>query len=368
MVVGMTAMRKKNVVIRDLSALEALGGVTNICSDKTGTLTQGAMIVKKVWLPRVGIYTVNNSTDASDPTQGTVTKGPEYIQPQPIDEKAFDMDHQRSAAALKFEEPEAEESAEATEAAEKSGLKFDIPQAKMDKDQQNSRREIPEEEVAVVIPELEALLHTAALCNLASVAHEKVNGADSEKWQTTGEPTDIALQVFAHRFDFGKRHLMQDGWKEIGEFPFDSSIKRMTVVYNRPGEEKSSIFTKGAVERVIDLCSTVGTGANKEPMTAELKEYVFHQMNELASQGQRVLAIASRSWDGDFAEEQRSTNNDALRQEVEKDLSLVGLVGIYDPPRDETKDAIRECSQAGIKVHMLTVSYSLEYSPLPQLI
>jgi len=63
MVVGMTVMRKANVVIRDLSALEALGGITNICSDKTGTLTQGSMIVKKVWLPKVGIYTVNNSTD-----------------------------------------------------------------------------------------------------------------------------------------------------------------------------------------------------------------------------------------------------------------------------------------------------------------
>jgi Na+-exporting ATPase len=76
MVVGMTVMRKANVVVRDLSALEALGGVTNICSDKTGTLTQGAMIVKKVWLPKVGIYTVNNSMDPNDPTQGTVTKGP----------------------------------------------------------------------------------------------------------------------------------------------------------------------------------------------------------------------------------------------------------------------------------------------------
>ncbi|MCV5191744.1 hypothetical protein OFC03_30835, partial [Escherichia coli] len=61
MVVATAVMRKANVVVRDLSALEALGGVTNICSDKTGTLTQGAMIVKKAWLPRSSVYTVRGS-------------------------------------------------------------------------------------------------------------------------------------------------------------------------------------------------------------------------------------------------------------------------------------------------------------------
>ena len=76
MVVGMTQMRKRRVVIRQLSALEALGGVTNICSDKTGTLTQGQMITRKVWLPDFGIYTVEGADDASDPTRGTVTFAP----------------------------------------------------------------------------------------------------------------------------------------------------------------------------------------------------------------------------------------------------------------------------------------------------
>jgi Na+-exporting ATPase len=351
MVVGMTAMRKKNVVIRDLSALEALGGVTNICSDKTGTLTQGAMIVKKVWLPKVGIYTVNHSLDPNDPTQGTVTRGPELNQQPPIDVMALDLDHQRSAAALKFDDSEVP--IPESFATESPTLKFDIPAAKIEKDQQNSKRETSEE--AIMTPELEAFLQPTALCNLATVALEKVNGADSGKWQTTGEPTEIALQVFAHRFDFGKRRLVQAGWKQIAEFPFDSGIKRMTVVYNQPGQANSLIFTKGAVERILDFCTSVGTGPNNEPMTNELGEHVINQMDELASQGQRVLAIASRTWKGDFSKEERSTNDNDLRSDVEKDLTLVGLVGIYDPPRDETKDAVRECSQAGIKVHMLTV-------------
>ena len=321
MVVGMTVMRKSNVVIRDLSALEALGGITNICSDKTGTLTQGAMIVKKVWLPKVGIYTVNSSTDPTNPTQGEVTKGPE-ISP-------------------------------ASTPGEKRQLTFDVPAAKLPKEQRNRDVSDDEEEAAQLTPELEAFLLPTALCNLATVLLEKTEGDHKEKWQTTGEPTEIALQVFARRFDYGKRRLERDGWKQVAEFPFDSSIKRMSVVYREPETKKSMIYTKGAVERVLDLCSFIGSGSNNEAMTDGLKGNVIAQMDELAGQGQRVLAVASRTWDGDFPE-QHGSNVDSLRSEVEQDLTLIGLVGIYDPPRDETKDAIRECSEAGIKVHMLT--------------
>ncbi|KAG9230963.1 P-type ATPase-like protein [Amylocarpus encephaloides] len=334
MVVGMTVMRKANVVIRDLSALEALGGITNICSDKTGTLTQGAMIVKKVWLPKVGIYTVNNSMDPKDPTQGDVTKGPS---PTPSEstlvEEKTDYDQQRSAAALKF----------------------DIPAEKAAKDQHNNKSRVdPEQEAATVTPELEAFLLPTALCNLATVKLEQKEGEQEKKWQTTGEPTEIALQVFSHRFDSGRKKLESSGWKQVSEFPFDSSIKRMSVIYNHPNNTSSMVFTKGAVERVLDLCSSVGNGSTNEPMTDDLKEHIIFQMNELASQGQRVLAVASREWDGDFAAEKRNSNDEQLRTDVEDDLTLVGLVGIYDPPRDETKDAVRECSEAGIKVHMLT--------------
>jgi Na+-exporting ATPase len=336
MVVGMTVMRKANVVIRDLSALEALGGITNICSDKTGTLTQGAMIVKKVWLPKVGIFTVNNSMDPKDPTQGDVTKGaaPVSKASSPDSEKTeTDYDHQRSAAALKF----------------------DIPAEKAAKDQQNNHKvdSNQAEEAATVTPELEAFLLPTALCNLSTVKREKVD--NTEKWQTTGEPTEIALQVFAHRFDSGKKKLESAGWKQIAEFPFDSSIKRMSVIYNSPGSGSSMVFTKGAVERVLDLCTSLGWGSANEPLDEQAKEHVIYQMNELASQGQRVLAVASREWNGDAAAAvKKSSKDEQFRNEVEEGLTLIGLVGIYDPPRDETKDAIRECSEAGIKVHMLT--------------
>ncbi|PNP83642.1 hypothetical protein FNYG_03205 [Fusarium nygamai] len=336
MVVAVTVMRKANVVVRDLSALEALGGVTNICSDKTGTLTEGAMIVRKAWIPSSHIYTVRDSQSPNDPTKGRVTYSKQSDEPEEK-EAPRDYDRERSAAVLKF----------------------DVPDEKLN--QNNAQPKKPEPEVECeMTDELQAFLLSSALCNLATVRYDD----EEEKWQVTGEPTEIALQVFTHRFNSGKKTLEGEGWKQIAEFPFDSSIKRMSVIYDAPEGAKGSIidtansmvFTKGAVERILDLCNYAGTGPDQQPMTDELKESVLEQMNSLASQGQRVLAIAYRPWDGRFTAKQASSpaEDEKLRTEVERGLILLGLAGIYDPPRRETKPSIAECSNAGIRVHMLT--------------
>lgn len=332
MVVASTTMRTVNVLIRDLSALEALGGVTNICSDKTGTLTQGAMILKKVWLPKSSTYTVRDSKDPNNPTAGRVT----YSDAPEADNKKEERDYDQERTA--------------------QAIKFDVPDEKG-----NAPTKETEEPEAEVTPELKMFLLSSALCNLATLRHD-----EGQKWQTTGEPTEIALQVFAHRFNFGRKSLKEAGWKEVAEFPFDSSIKRMSVVYNSPVKaeeygltaDNSHVFTKGAVERILDMCSHIGVGDVREEVTDEVKERVLAQMIKLASQGQRVLAVAYREWDGLFTGHEDPNviddDNDPLRLSVERDLTLLGLAGIYDPPRRETTPAIRECSSAGIKVHMLT--------------
>lgn len=315
-----------------------MGGVTNICSDKTGTLTQGAMIVKKVWLPRSAIYTVRESMDPNNPTAGHVTYSRAGDQVE--DEKKRDFDQERSAMAIKF----------------------DVPDEKL-----NNKPERPVEAQAEVTPELRMFLLSTALCNLATVRYDD----SEEKWKTTGEPTEIALQVFSHRFDRGKKKMEAAGWKQVAEFPFDSSIKRMSVVYDVPQTNdagldpgSSIVFTKGAVERILDLCSYIGFGEEAEPMTAEMKDRILNQMTEFASLGQRVLAVAYRQWPGkyvagkndgiDSGSENGEKNEDAARNAVENSLTLLGLAGIYDPPRRETSPAIFDCAQAGIKVHMLT--------------
>ncbi|KAH6989173.1 P-type Na+-ATPase [Ilyonectria sp. MPI-CAGE-AT-0026] len=336
MVVAVTVMRKANVVVRDLSALEALGGVTNICSDKTGTLTEGAMIVRKAWIPSSNLYTVRESQSPNDPTKGKVTFSKQDPQEPETEEPPRDYDRERSAAVLKF----------------------DVPDEKLNPSKA-ARAPVPEVDCEMT-DELRAFLLSTALCNLATVRFDD----EEEKWQTTGEPTEIALQVFAHRFTYGKKTLEGQGWKQTAEFPFDSSIKRMSVIYDAPSDasgsiidtENSMVFTKGAVERVLDLCSHMGTGKDRQVVTGELKEHVLNQMNALASQGQRVLAIAYRPWIGRWTAKQGSSpaEDEKLRSGVEQDLTLLGLAGIYDPPRRETKPSIAECSQAGIRVHMLT--------------
>lgn len=295
MVVGMTQMRKRRVVIRQLSALEALGGVTNICSDKTGTLTQGQMVTRKVWIPESGTYTVDGADDAANPTKGAVL----FSRLRTDGEPAIDKD------------------------TEKSG----------------------DEGLPEVTPELERFLLSTALCNLATVRYDDIK----REWQATGDPTEIALQVFAHRFGYGRKDLEQSGgWQEMAEYPFDSSIKRMSVIYRTSNQQETYVLTKGAVERIIELCSNIGSGTNLTAMTEEKKKLILNQMNILAGQGLRVMALAHRPMP-DY-----ESGKPYERSDIEKDLTLLGLAGLYDPPRLETKDAVRECTTAGIKVHMLT--------------
>ncbi|KAL8825634.1 MAG: hypothetical protein Q9170_007715, partial [Blastenia crenularia] len=307
MVVGMTQMRKRRVVIRQLSALEALGGVTNICSDKTGTLTQGQMITRKAWLPGVGMYTVNDAEDAANPTKGTVS-----LSPSP-----------KATAAESQEKPD--------QVNHNSEIRVEVFTEKT--------RDPSVTQTPVVTPALQEFLQSTALCNLARVRYNQ----QKKEWQAIGDPTEIALQVFAHRFNLGKKTLEgENGWNQIAEYPFDSSIKRMSVIYRQHSNEEVHIFTKGALERVIDLCTHIGPS----PITPELKAEVLAQMDLLAEQGLRVMAIAQRQID--------SQSTDPPREEIEKNLTLLGLAGIYDPPRPETSAAVKECSTAGIKVHMLT--------------
>jgi magnesium-transporting ATPase (P-type) len=292
MVVGMTQMHKRRVVIRQLSALEALGGVTNICSDKTGTLTQGQMVTRKAWIPGVGIYSVNLSDDASNPSRGFVTLG------------------SASSGKVEYEKQNEKTQTRPTDSKE-------------------------EQTITEVSPELEGFLLASSLCNLATVRYDSTAG----KWQTMGDPTEIALQVFAHRFGYGKKTLEADlKWKQVAEYPFDSAIKRMSVIYGK-GAGEPVIFVKGAVERIIDLCTSVGTGNHQEQMTPELKANILEQMKYLADQGLRVLAIAQRPVPVGYQK-----GDELPRDAVETELNLLGLAGLYDPPRLETKDAIKGIS------------------------
>ncbi|KAK9460319.1 uncharacterized protein V1516DRAFT_676306 [Lipomyces oligophaga] len=302
MAAGMRRMANSRVMVRKLDALEALGGVTNICSDKTGTLTQGKMIAKSVWVPGAGSFSVIESTSPVDPTAGRV------------------IAQERIASA----EPNLDEKADIS---------------------------ISSYETPTVTTTLASFLEASALCNLATVRFD----SERKEWLATGDPTEIALQVFSHRFDYGKKALVSQGWTALAEYPFDSDVKRMSVVFEAPlaNESRSRgdvvVFAKGAVERMLPLCTGYSQGSSYQKMTVELQESIMETVERFAKDGLRVLALAKR-----VEVNPKISYLDCARDTIERDFSFLGLAGIYDPPRVETKSAVEQCTGAGIRVHMLT--------------
>lgn len=158
------------------------------------------------------------------------------------------------------------------------------------------------------------------------------------------------------------------------EAPFDSDVKRMSTLYVRKSDEcvpsllcarappdpkltfstcptrrKQFVFMKGAVERLIEVCETIETADGPKPIDDKTQEEIFANVEALAEQGLRVLALAAKPFAGPS-----TSNGDYDRTELEKGMTLFGLVGLYDPPRPETKGAVRQCHGAGVQVHMLT--------------
>lgn len=319
MAVGMKTMVKRKVIVRKLDALEALGGIDAICSDKTGTLTQGKMIVRRIWLPGVGTYSVERYGAAVDPSKGRV-----------VFEEEPDNDGTKNSGNIANSVSSLTHTAETAKHTETTPLPCEVPE------------HVP---VAALV-----FLRSIALCNTATLQYDK----EDAQFEADGDPTEVALQVFAHRFGAAKRHLLDAGWRLVEEYPFDSDIKRMSVVFTEPETGTVHIFAKGAVERMLSVCSTYGQGPTTHPMTEQDKSYIHSQMNVLANEGLRLLAIAYRTVGGTASDWE-----DRPRTEVENSWTFLGLAAIYDPPRPETKAAVEECKRAGITVHMLTGDHPL---------
>jgi Na+-exporting ATPase len=299
MAAGTKRMVQRHVIVRNLKSLEALGGVTDICSDKTGTLTQGKMVAKKAWIPAKGTYSVGQSDEPHNPTVGDLSFNPK--QPRHIDP---DMD-------------------------EKTETYEDLIEDN---------------------PHLVDYLKVASLANLANV-HQTAEG----QWNARGDPTEIAIQVLASRFKWNRLDYTggdSPAWKQLAEFPFDSDVKKMSVIFEEAASSKKFVFTKGAVERVIYSCTHVFNGESETAVDLDddYREDILANMESLAAMGLRVLALASKEYEGPAP----SKGEDLGRESIENGLTFRGLVGLYDPPRPETAGSVRQCQKAGIEVHMLT--------------
>lgn len=232
-------MVKEHAIIKQLNAVESLGCVSVICSDKTGTLTQNKMKVMELFL--------NN----------------EVIKPEMLDVK----DHSH-----------------------------------------------------------DVLLKSCLLCNNA------VSNGSTQ----IGDPTEIALLDLFDRYGEKDADYHVEAIR-IKELPFDSTRKMMSI------NSENHLYTKGAVDVILDRCDQILIHDKKRPITEEDIKLIKEQNESFAKEGLRVLGFAYKTM-----------KPKELSLEDENDLTFVGMVAQMDPPRLESKDAVSKCKMAGIKPIMIT--------------
>lgn len=255
---GVQQMAKRNAIIRKLPAVETLGSVTRICSDKTGTLTTNEMTVRSV-LTKAARYEVEGL--GYDPAGGVTFAG--------------------HAVGL------------------------------------------------------EGRGDLRALVTVMSVVNDAVVSQTEGRWGLVGEPTEGALATLGLKLGFDPA-----AYPRTAVLPFDSEHKYMATANVTP-EGHRVILVKGAPDRLFDRSATqLSATGHTEQLD---RPWWDAQVEELSSQGLRVLAAAMRPLPGDSLEHHDLT-----------DLMLIGITGIVDPPRPEAITAIAACHTAGIKVTMIT--------------
>ncbi len=276
--IGVQRMAKRRAVIRRLPAVETLGSVTVICSDKTGTLTRNEMTVQAV-VCADAVFAVSGAGYAPE---GVITLDGETMPAERL--------HVRSPAAARLAE-------------------------------------------------------AAALCNDASL-HEDARG-----WQLAGDPTEGALLTLAMKAGLSPGEMKLDRAR-LDVIPFESEHRYMATLH--PHGEATLVLLKGAPERVLAMCDRQMT---RDGATEALDPGAWQAaIDAQARAGRRVLAFAQRDMPG--------SQRDLQHADVEQGLTLLGIVGIIDPPRTEAIEAVARCRAAGIRVVMITGDHGVTASAI----
>jgi magnesium-transporting ATPase (P-type) len=276
--IGVQRMAARHAVVRRLPAVETLGSVTVICSDKTGTLTRNEMTVQQVVLAR----RVVDVTGAGYAPEGALSSQGHRLQPAELFREA---------------------------------------------------------------PALLALAEAAALCNDASLHTEDGH------WQLVGDPTEGALLTLAMKAGIDPAELAQERPRS-GVIPFESAHRYMATSHPANDEPGQEVFLKGAPERLLAMCShQMDEDGQVQPLT---EAHWQDSMDAQARAGRRVLALARGHLGA----------GEVLHSDQLQGLTLLGLVAIIDPPREEAVVAVAQCRAAGIRVKMITGDHGVTASAI----
>ncbi|MCG2789666.1 MAG: HAD-IC family P-type ATPase, partial [Actinomycetia bacterium] len=259
---GVSKMTKRNVLIRQLPAVETLGCTNVICSDKTGTLTKNEMTVTEIYA---------NDTLIKITGEGYMPKG--------------DFIHADSGQSY--------------------------------------------------TGNIELLLKVGALCNDSRLNY-------NEKWEIFGDPTEGALLVSAEKSGLKKNELEKQ-FPRIDEIPFDSERKCMTTIHKI--NDENIAYIKGAPDVIINNCKYLYIDGKVNRLTEEDKKRILKINHDMAKKALRVLGFAYKSLPGSYSQ---------VSEDLEDDLTFVGLQAMFDPPREKVKEAIAKCKTAGINTVIIT--------------
>lgn len=292
-------MHKKNVVVTNLEIIETLGAVSVICSDKTGTLTCNRMTVSHLSYD-LDIFSANQAQSQPQNDHQTIDiKDKAAVHNMGI-EKNFDKNN--SSFQKLFEVMVVN-----------SNARFDKP----DEDKHVYERSI-----------------------------------------TGGDASEAALIKFAQPIE--KIEEYRNKFKTIHEIPFNSNNKWMlkicqSAVDPNQNNGRYTYYLKGAPERVLNFCKYYLHNGQVKPMERDYKIVDLLQLNErLAMEGERVLAFAYKIAERDYPQGYEFPEEANLQKMDFCDFVYVGLVSLQDPPRPGVKESIKKCSEAGIRVFMVT--------------
>ena len=328
---GTQRMVKRKALIRKLPAVETLGSVNTICSDKTGTLTQNKMVVQQV-------ETVTNSW--------TVT-GEGY---QPVGE--FLSEGAKPVGAIR---PKGFDSCSSYDNSSWGRPPRPLCRALLETNKTKSSQdselasELPKTALPHELPLLEILLMACVLCNDATLSQ------DEGDWHILGDPTEGALLTLAGKAGL-EQPTLNSKTRRVLDFPFDSDRKRMSVIcnigsYDAPLQDDLILFIKGSPEIILERCNAYHHGEETLSLDRSQRDSILKTNDRLAQNALRVLGIAYKPITEVPSEDSAET--------TERELIWLGLVGMMDAPRTEVKAAVAECLQAGIRPIMITGDHQL---------